>query len=111
MVSITYLDKSKKGSLAVHFTSRLASRVVDLTDNIRLFMVDGRDKPSGFLLRDINGLLKDLPNYIGKIKGPIPLGTIMFAYRGSLETQTQREIFDDLAKTVQKKGLVLDAAR
>jgi hypothetical protein len=94
-----YCDFSEEADALMVFYRPDAYYSKRLTDHVTLYLaVDAPNKIVGCRIKGIAGVLADLPNYIAVDHGGIKLALIFLSFRGGIEDDHVRSVFNELAK-------------
>ncbi len=78
-----------------------------LNDHVTLYRSLQTNELVGCRIKGIEGILRDLPNYIDVDHDGIRLSAVFLPFRGSADSKTT-EVLNGLAKTVQERKMTIE---
>ena len=79
-----------------------------LSDHVTLYRSIETEEIVGCRIKDVSGIIEDLPNYLQVNHPEIQLSVIFLAFRGGVENRDLAETMNDLARTAKTKKMVLE---
>ncbi len=102
-----HLDE-KADALMVHFRNE-PDYSKRLNDHVTLYLSLDNEQIVGCRIKNISGILADLPNFVRFKHGGVELAIIFWSFRGGADSEDQRRALNELAREATEHEMVLPA--